>query len=421
MLRVSYRRSTSSRWLRALLLLSTVIVFIDLLSLILTRRSQSVAHKTKPPNVQGQRIFIASIHWNNEYILRSNWNEAVVNLVKYFGPENVYISIHESGSYLDDTKGALRELDGQLEGLGVKRMITLDETTHADEMRKPIGEGWIDTPRGRKELRRIPYLSRLRNISLRPLKELASEGIKFDKVLFLNDVVFTVSQKIPSSRSLADEPIQTEDVANLLATRDGDYAAACSLDFSKSSQYYDTFALRDSDGHEAATPSWPYFRSKSSRDAMISGQPVPVQSCWNGIIAFDAVPFYEPDPLVFRGISDSLAAHHLEGSECCLIHADNPLSSTHGVWLNPDVRVGYGPEAYDAVHPGALWPSTTYSIVGIWKTRITTWLTTPYFKASKINSRLEKWRQADSGRNEPGVQCLINEMQTVIENGWAHV
>jgi hypothetical protein len=52
--------------------------------------------------------------------------------------------------------------------------------------------GWIDTPRGRKELRRIPYLSRLRNWTLQPLLELARQGEKFDKVLFLNDVVFSV-------------------------------------------------------------------------------------------------------------------------------------------------------------------------------------------------------------------------------------
>lgn len=192
MLRIGYRRSNRTRWLRALALVLGVILFLDFLSIILTRRTQTEAHKTIP-NVKGQKIFIASIHWNNEIILRSNWNDQVVNLVQYFGAENVYISIYESGSYLDDTKGALRGLDKQLEELGVKRTIILDETTHADEMQKPVTEGWIDTPRGRKELRRIPYLARLRNISLEPLNKLAAEGSKFDKVLFLNDVVFSVS------------------------------------------------------------------------------------------------------------------------------------------------------------------------------------------------------------------------------------
>lgn len=132
------------------------------------------------PDVRNQKIFIASIHWNNERILRSNWNRAVLDLVEYFGIHNVHISIYESGSW-DDSKGALRALDNNLEDLGVKRTITLEETTYADGMAGPTG--WIDTPRGKKELRRIPYLSNLRNLALQPLDELATGGIKFDKVI----------------------------------------------------------------------------------------------------------------------------------------------------------------------------------------------------------------------------------------------
>ena len=203
MLRIGYRRSTRSRCFRALALVCVVLLTIDLLSLLLARRSQSEARKTIP-NVKGQSIFIASIHWNNELILRSNWNGQVVNLVKYFGAENVYVSIYESGSYLDDTKGALRELDAELETLGVKRTIILDETTHKDEMQKPVGEGWIETPRRRKEVRRIPYLARLRTLSLKPLGELSAEGVKFDKVLFLNDVVFSVSSLLSTNLLFPD-------------------------------------------------------------------------------------------------------------------------------------------------------------------------------------------------------------------------
>ena len=154
---------------------------------------------------------------------------------------------------------------------------------------------------------------------------------------------------------------------------------------------------------------------------MLRGQPVPVTSCWNGIIAFDAAPFYDAHPLQFRGISDSLAAYHLEGSECCLVHADNALTSTRGVWLNPNVRVGYSLEAYDAVHPGTLWPSVAESVKGLWKTRLMSWFSTTFFKSSRVQHRLKQWRYKNSGRLEPGVMCLINEMQVLIENGWAHV
>jgi len=186
----SFRRSTRSRFLRVVFLFLATLCLIDLFSLSFSRPKQRSNTKAIP-DVRNQTLFIASIHWNNARILQSNWNKAVLNLVDHFGVSNVYISIYESGSW-DESKNALRSLDGALDGLDVKRTITLEESTHADEMQKPVTTGWIHTPRGKKELRRIPYLSKLRNLSLQPLNELAVGGIKFDKVLFLNDVVFDV-------------------------------------------------------------------------------------------------------------------------------------------------------------------------------------------------------------------------------------
>ena len=75
-----------------------------------------------------------------------------------------------------------------------------------------------------------------------------------------------------------------------------------------------------------------------------------------------AAPFMSNPSLSFRGMPDSLALHHLEGSECCLIHVDNPLSAEYGVFVNPNVRVGYSGEAYEAVHSEilSLWGIFTY-------------------------------------------------------------
>lgn len=190
MLRFSFRRSSRTRLFRAALLVLVIAFCIDLISLLGARRRAH--HNEAADPLPTQRIFIASIHWNNEAVLRSHWNRAVLRLVDHFGAHNVYISILESGSW-DDSKGALKWLDGELERLGVQRTITLDETTHADEIAAtPGSSGWINTARGKRELRRIPYLSRLRNRSLEPLDKLAENGIRFDRVLFLNDVVFNV-------------------------------------------------------------------------------------------------------------------------------------------------------------------------------------------------------------------------------------
>ena len=67
-------------------------------------------------------------------------------------------------------------------------------------------------------------------------------------------------------------------------TNDGDYAAACSLDFSKPPLYYDTFALRDAEGSPHIMQTWPYFKARGSRSPLVNNHDaVPVTSCWNGI------------------------------------------------------------------------------------------------------------------------------------------
>ncbi|EFX01642.1 polysaccharide export protein [Grosmannia clavigera kw1407] len=366
-------------------------------------RRMMLRHDTFSTESQGlDRIFIASLHWNSEKILRESWLQSVVELAESFGRNNVFFSIFESGSW-DGTKSALGDLDSVLAKKDIPRRVILDNTTHLDEIsRSPTGSGWIKTPQGKVELRRIPYLARLRNTVLQPLYE--NSGARFDKILFLGDVAFT-----------------TADVYTLLSTRGGNYAAACSLDFSSPPNFYDTFALRDSDGHGALTQTWPYFRSRASRKALIESQPVPVTSCWNGIVAMDAAPFYDEVPLTFRGIADSLATKHLEGSECCLIHADNRLSDSKGIWLNPNVRVGYDTSAYKAVHSASQsWVSSRSIVTGLWKNCLLRWLTTPWMHDSSIGRHVRQWKELDVNNTEGGAFCLIDEMQVLVENGWGH-
>ncbi|KAJ5596944.1 hypothetical protein N7450_003402 [Penicillium hetheringtonii] len=391
-----------SRLIRSLFLIFVLWNLIEL-HLILRCISETDLIYREQPRHQ-ERIYIASVHWNNELILRSHWNQALVDLAWKLGPGNIYISIYESGSY-DNTKGALMELDRQLDRMQIPRNITLSPVTHQDEIAAPPGDqGWITTPRGRKELRRIPYLSRIRNYSLEPLRELAAKGILFDKVLFLNDVVFT-----------------TPDVFELLDTNDGDYAAACSLDFSKAPNFYDTFALRDASGHEAVMSTWPFFQDTVSRYAMKNMAPVPVTSCWNGMVAMPATPFTASPPLQFRGIADSLAEYHLEGSECCLIHADNPLSDRKGIYLNPLVRVGYSGPAYVAVNPIMSWLTPRSILQGLWVNRFRRWTNLAWIKEKYVRSRIARWAALSEKNREPGPFCVINEMQMLHPLGWTHI
>lgn len=220
----------------------------------------------------------------------------------------------------------------------------------------------------------------------------------------------------------------------LLQTREGKYAAACSMDFKYSSQYYDTFALRDDKGQKTVSNFWPWFLSSTSRESARRSEPILVESCWNGMVLFDAAPFYGDNPLRFRAISDSLANYHLEASECCLIHVDNPLNNVQqhqsgGVWLNPNVRVGYNAAAYRAVlgHQGIAFPGMFATVMGAWADRWFRWRAEwqQHLEMVTVMKRIKKWQDetphGEPLRVEPGIGCLINEKQIMWMNGWRHL
>ena len=186
---MSCRYGFHRRLVQALLI--CVAAWTGIEALFVHHRISALEQTQRQETSRDERIYIASMHWNNEAILRSHWNDAIIQVAKTWGPDNVFVGVFESGSW-DNTKGVLEQLDNELDRLGVRRNITLSDTTHQDEISAPLKEGWIDTPRNKKELRRIPYLARLRNLTLKPLEDLMRQGITFDKVLFLNDVIFTV-------------------------------------------------------------------------------------------------------------------------------------------------------------------------------------------------------------------------------------
>jgi hypothetical protein len=260
----SFSRLPRPSTLRFLFFLALLWDSINVISVYVEQTAALGIGSVPPPN--SKRIYIAAQHWNSARLLRSHWNKALLALVQELGIENVFVSIYESGSF-DDTKDALWELDAALDNLHVERDIRLSYVSHADEVtRQPAEHGWIRTPAGTTQLRRIPFLTTIRNVLFEPLEARAAQGDHFDTVLFLNDVVFS-----------------PEDVLRLLNTNGGEYAAACALDFAKPPYFYDTFALRDSSGHEALMQTWPWFRSRASRHAAERLQPVPVASCWNGM------------------------------------------------------------------------------------------------------------------------------------------
>jgi hypothetical protein len=350
---------------------------------------------------RNQSVFIASVHRNSAPRLHSTWTNAVIQLADYIGRGNVFISIVEMAS-ADSTVMELTQMRERLESAGVPHNIVmgptaweLQEQASRDVKTYERRPGWIWIPQVRElGMRWMPVLAKARNQALQPLAELAAKGHKFDSVVWIDDdIVFDML-----------------DVTNLLDTRGGNYAAACAVDFSARLPIQEISALRDDRGRPPSSRYWPWFSSPTSRAAVKAGEPIPVSSCWNGIVAFNPAPFYAEPPLQFRVIADELASQNIEASERCLIHQENKMSEAlGGVWMNPNVRVAHSTKNYEKVALNSL-PSWYKGVAVAWASRLESWRgRDPATAISRgLRSRLQGWSEPLSN-----VACLMNDRQVV--------
>ena len=289
-------------------------------------------------NPRNEKVFIAaSIFDRDGKLARGAWGGDILNLIDLLGPSNVFLSIYENDAG-PVAKAALEELE---EKVTCEHAITFEDRLDLNSLPH------IQLPDGTKRVKRIAYLAEVRNRALSPL---TSSSIKYDKLLYLNDVVFD-----------AVNAVQLLFATNAESGK-ADYRAACSMDFINPFKFYDTFASRDLEGYSMGLPIYPWFSSagkaQSRQDVFDQKDAVRVRSCWGGMVAFDAIFFQstpaELDDLDIAGSIDDANFSGFrfraeedvfwEAAECCLIHADVQKSDDEndtGVYMNPYVRVAY--------------------------------------------------------------------------------
>ncbi|KAH6643248.1 cryptococcal mannosyltransferase 1-domain-containing protein [Truncatella angustata] len=305
-----------------------------------------------------EKVFISvSLYDKNGHLASGSWGKALLELINLLGPDNVFLSIYENDSGND---GA-RALEGLKERLPCRHRIVNDAHVSLD------GFPTIVMPDGTERVKRLAYLSEIRNRALRPLDTLdetelgvGPEG--FDKILFLNDVDF-----------------HPTDAANLLFStnlgHDGraNYLAACGLDFMQPLLFYDLYAQRDAEGYSGGIPIFPFFTTEGqglSRAAILAqSDAVPVRSCWGGIVAmqaryvqnlnkvlpttnFQEIGSHVINPAVAQIVTAPVRFRNepeifFDACECCLFLADVSQAAKSmgaqelGTYVNPYVRVAY--------------------------------------------------------------------------------
>lgn len=272
-----------------------------------TSSERRVASRYKRLKSNFRNYFIALNLYNNEAILPDMASQ-LTNLISFLGRENVFVSAYENGS-IDRTKHFLRELEATLGRMGVNNSIVADEAINP----KARGYG------------RIHYLSGVRNRALEPLFR---EQTNFDKIIFLNDVLFCF-----------------DDVLELLLQADVQSAAmVCGLDYEGSvwPSFYDTWVSRDMNGSPFASNALGNILSHSeSISRLKKGLPFQVFCCWNGGVILDARPFYVNN-LRFR----AAMLNECRESECSIICKDLWNLGYGNIVVVPRVKVAYKARMY---------------------------------------------------------------------------
>jgi len=155
------------------------------------RRAVAV-YDASTANLAPPRVFVAALMSNCAPLLMKYWIPALLRLVEKLGRDNVYVSILENGSF-DETRNILANLETTLKQHGVMTSFRFEEDVNDALLTRLLGkegsgDNWVMTDQGWFS-RRISYLAKLRNTVMEPLWNATT---KFDKVLFLNDVIFSV-------------------------------------------------------------------------------------------------------------------------------------------------------------------------------------------------------------------------------------
>jgi hypothetical protein len=300
-----------------------------------------------------ERIFISvSLYDPVGQHANGPWGRALLDLINIIGKDNVFLSIYENDSGPEGVE-ALHELEKKVP---CKKKIVYEP--HVSIKDYPT----INLPDGSTHVKRLAYLSDMRNRALRPIDTFDHKMGAFDKILFLNDIIFN---PVDAAQLLFSTNVGSDGRTQYLST--------CGLDFMNPLLFYDLYAQRDAEGFSNGLPIYPIFSRAGqgiSRAAMLAQKDaVPVTSCWGGIVATRAKYVQNlqekmPDP-DFQKIGHAMIdpAHpknvtapvrfryepevFVDACECCLFHADVSQAARRdgaeeqGVYVNPYVRVSY--------------------------------------------------------------------------------
>ncbi|BGP25224.1 delta-aminolevulinic acid dehydratase [Rhodotorula toruloides] len=235
----------------------------------------SALRRTGPSQPRQGKTLLALNLYNSQDVLPS-LSHALLTVTSFLDPSTVHVSIFENGS-TDQTTLALAHLAAALTALGASHTILSD----------PRKTNW-------KAVDRITQLSVYRNVVLAPLER----DQDFDDVVFVNDVFVCPSDVLElvfqRKEQQADAACATDWIAN----------KGFAKTWNPSVRFYDSWVSRSLSGEtfrrqedflatlrQGVNVLFDQPGEERYKARWDKGLPVPVYSCWNGLLALDARPF----------------------------------------------------------------------------------------------------------------------------------
>mmetsp|Transcript_7713 Transcript_7713/g.19672 ORF Transcript_7713/g.19672 Transcript_7713/m.19672 type:complete len:597 (-) Transcript_7713:370-2160(-) len=326
---------------------------------------------------QDRKVFVGFNLHNNEMLMPHFMTELLQFLLS-FKAENLFVSAYESGS--DDFTPLWMEL--------------LDKILDFYKIPHRILFGDFDVRLKSRREHRIEFLANLRNRVLEPLvvlgdreqwkvagedgfsddlhdaaKDTEGNPVTFDQILFINDVYFCASDLLQMMQHDADMVCAID-----LFPPDPYHRQEC---IQKNSGFYDIWVARDIRGRRLNNCP-PYFNDLPDVEVNIGkGLPIPVQCCWNGMVAMNAEPFHRGLRFRYASVTHEEQQYYLHhgkdsktpfekgeecsASECSILCKDLWNHNYTRIMMDPAVKVSYQ-EHYDWFQNSrkTAWPVVDY-------------------------------------------------------------
>ncbi len=286
-------------------------------------------------NLNNEKVFITTILYDKDGHLSTGlWGRRLLELIDLLGPDNVFLSIYESGSG-PVGRAALANFTARVP---CPKEIVSEESISLDALPN------VTMPDGTSRTKRIAFLAELRNRALRPLDRVSDAHggiVEFDKVMFLNDVFF---HAIDAAHLILDTNAGPDGRAR--------YLGACALDFGHPFAMYDNYALRDAEGYAQYVNLFPFFsgrgQGESRADIFAQTDAVRVKACWGGMMVVQA--------RYVQNLARELPSPDFQQLSTHTIHPDTPRD------IQTPVRFRYEPEPYYDACESCLFPADVVSV-----------------------------------------------------------